>query len=139
MRDKCLKSLLVLAFSLFLTTFSSTAFAGEPAKGKLNMKKVIFGHIGNSHDFHIFSTLDKEGEEHPVSIPLPVILYSPQKGFSMFMSSKFHHGHEEVDGYKLIDEGKTIVPVDPSVKVYDFSLTRACFINLGNDNRCQKV
>lgn len=121
-----------MAFSLFLTAFSNTAFAqdkgkeehGEKAKGKLNMKKVIFGHIGNSHDFHIFSTLDKEGEEHPVSIPLPVILYSPQKGFSMFMSSKFHHGHEEVDGYKLIDEGKTIVPVDNSVKVYDFSLTR---------------
>jgi len=116
MLDKCLKSLLVLAFSLFLTVFANKAFAsGEPeteGKGKLNMKEVIFGHIMDGHEFHFFNA----------SLPLPVILYSPQKGFSTFMSSKFEHGHHEVEGYNLV-KGK-VVPVDPSVKVYDFSLTR---------------
>jgi F-type H+-transporting ATPase subunit a len=57
-----------------------------------------------------------------VSIPLPVILYSPQKGFSSFMSSEFHHGEHEVNGYKLA--GNKIVSVEPGVKVYDLSLTR---------------
>jgi F-type H+-transporting ATPase subunit a len=38
------------------------------------------------------------------------------------MSSKFHHGEEEVEGYNLV-EGK-VVPADKTVKVYDFSLTR---------------
>src|SRR4029078_8668473 len=64
----------------------------------------------------------KEGHEQHLSIPLPVILYSPQKGFSTFMSSAFHHGEHEVDGYKLV--GNKIVAIDPDVKVYDLSLTR---------------
>jgi F-type H+-transporting ATPase subunit a len=116
MFHKCLKSSLVLAFSLFLTVFANNAFAsGEPETGgekKLNMKEVIFGHIMDGHEFHFFGA----------SLPLPVILYSPQKGFSCFMSSKFEHGHHEVDGYNLVN-GK-VVPVDAGVKVYDFSLTR---------------
>jgi F-type H+-transporting ATPase subunit a len=57
-----------------------------------------------------------------VTIPLPVLLYSPQKGFSAFMSSAFEHGHKEVDGYKLVEA--KIVPTEAGVKVYDFSLTR---------------
>jgi len=122
MLDKCLKSLLVLAFSLFLTVSANDAFGKEPEPGKLNMKEVIFGHIMDAHEFHFFSIHHTDGTETAVSIPLPVILYSPQKGFSFFMASKFEEGKEEVDGYKL--EGNKIVPVDTSVKVYDFSLTR---------------
>src|SRR5690606_886833 len=60
--------------------------------------------------------------EHHVSVPLPVILFSPQKGVSVFMSSAFHHGEHEVDGYRL--EGNKIVPVEAGVTVYDISLTR---------------
>jgi len=120
MVSKIIKSFLVLAFSLFLTVFANDSFAqghkeeghAEKAAGKLNMKEVIFGHIMDGHEFHFFGA----------SLPLPVILYSPQKGFSCFMSSKFEHGHHEVDGYNLVN-GK-VVPTDPTVKVYDFSLTR---------------
>src|SRR4051812_39808945 len=116
MLHKCLKSLLVLAFSLFLTVSANIAFGqehgkeehAEKAEGKLNMKEVIFGHIMDGHEFHFFGA----------SLPLPVLLYSPQKGFSAFMSSKFEHGHHEVDGYNLVN-GK-VVPADPAVKVYDF-------------------
>jgi F-type H+-transporting ATPase subunit a len=130
MLEKCLKSLLVLAFSLFLTVFSNTAFAQEDKKEpatekggeKLNMKEVIFGHIMDAHEFHFIEYTTKDGVKHPVAIPLPVLLYSPQKGFSAFMSSKFEHGEQEVDGYKLVN-GK-VVPTDAAVKVYDFSLTR---------------
>lgn len=130
MLQKCLKSLLVLAFSLFLTVFANNAFAqphekeehAENAKEGLDMKSVIFGHIMDGHDFHFFDLIHEDGTKHPVSLPLPVILYSPQKGLSAFMSSKFEHGHHEVDGYNLV-EGK-VVPTDPAVKVYDFSLTR---------------
>ncbi len=120
MSSKSIKSLLVLVFSLFLTVFANNASAQdhgkeaheEKAEEKLNMKEVIFGHIMDGHEFHFFGA----------SLPLPVVLYSPQKGFSCFMSSKFEHGHHEVDGYNLVN-GK-IVPTDTSVKVYDISLTR---------------
>jgi F-type H+-transporting ATPase subunit a len=141
MLDKCLKSLLVLAFSLFLTVFSTTAFAqehgkeagAEKPKEKLNMKEVIFGHVMDGHEFHFFGA----------SLPLPVLLYSPQRGFSAFMSSNFHHGHEPYKDYVLLNAenikelgldpkkytaGK-IIPIkddkyDASAKVYDISLTR---------------
>jgi F-type H+-transporting ATPase subunit a len=130
MAFKCIKSLLVAAFSTIWLIASFQAKAqhnnteGQPSEKKegFNAKEVIFEHIMDAHEFHFFSYTTKSGEHKPVTIPLPVFLYSPQKGFSVFMSSAFEHGHKEVNGYKLV-EGK-IVPVDPSVKVYDFSLTR---------------
>lgn len=125
---KGFKCLLVVALSIFLGGFFHQVKAQHgdadhgtehpsPSKEGFNAKEVIFGHIMDGHEFHF---LDYNG--HPFTIPLPVILYSPQKGLSVFMSSKFEHGHKEVDGYKLV-EGK-VIPTDPSVKVYDFSLTR---------------
>nr|HNH21997.1 F0F1 ATP synthase subunit A [Ferruginibacter sp.] len=62
MLQKALKSLLTLAFSLFLTLVSMPVSAGEPGqeghpteeKEKLNIKEVIFGHIMDGHEFHFF-------------------------------------------------------------------------------------
>lgn len=133
MASKHFKSLLALTFSAFFMVFSLTGKAQhdeqqtheEPALEKkegFNAKEVIFEHIMDAHEFHFLNYKGSDGQVHPVTIPLPVILYSPQKGFSFFMSSAFEHGHKEVEGYRLI-EGK-IVPVETNIKVYDFSLTR---------------
>ena len=84
--------------------------------------KVIFSHILDAHEFHIFEYTNAEGEEQHVTIPLPIVLYSKQRGFSVFMSSEFHHGEHESHGYKM--EGEKIVPVEEGVVVYDFSITR---------------
>jgi F-type H+-transporting ATPase subunit a len=134
------KSFTVAVFSIFLLIFSIPAFAGgggegeEPGKKKFNAAEVIFGHVLNGHEFHFFG----------VSIPLPVILYSPQRGVSTFMSSKFEHGHATHDGYAILTKEsiehmgldpkkfheEDIVAVDaagnydPTVKIYDLSLTR---------------
>ncbi len=117
-------------------------------KEKFNATEVIFGHILDGHEFH-FLDLISNGEKHPVTIPLPIILYSPQRGWTSFMSSKFHHGHEPHKGYRLLTEeylqemtkegidvkkeglnvGK-IIPLtadgkwDRSISVYDVSITR---------------
>jgi F-type H+-transporting ATPase subunit a len=122
------KSLLVAAFSLMLLCFSVGTFAQGNAdntsageKKGFDANEVIFGHVKDAHEFHFLSYKGSDGEEHEAIIPLPVILYSPQRGFSVFMSSAFHHV-ESFDGYKL-SEGK-ISAVDPGVTVYDISLTR---------------
>jgi F-type H+-transporting ATPase subunit a len=136
MRLLSFKSLLVAVFSTILMVFTVPVLAqheqeghepathdGEhaPKKEGFDAKEVIFGHIMDGHDFHFF---DWKG--HPVGFPLPVILYSQQKGLSVFMSSKFEHGHAEYNGYKLVKQeiGEKIVAVDPAEQVYDFSLTR---------------
>jgi len=120
-----MKSLLVAAFSLIILSFSISAFAQEnPAEHKASEEKfdpttVILNHVQDAYEFHFFSI----GDFH-ANIHLPVILYSPQKGWSFFSSAKFgEEGAEEYDGYKLVD-GKSIVPVEEGVKVYDLSLTR---------------
>ncbi|MGG9970503.1 F0F1 ATP synthase subunit A [Ferruginibacter sp. SUN002] len=135
MSAKSIKSLLVAVLSTFLVLFSAnvkaqheehkTAEAHHEAKEEgFNAKKVIFGHIMDAHEFHFLSYKGSDGEHHAISIPLPVILYSPQKGLTTFNASKFgHHGENEVEGYKLNEDGK-VISVDPSVVVYDFSLTR---------------
>ncbi|MEO6550541.1 MAG: F0F1 ATP synthase subunit A [Ferruginibacter sp.] len=133
MTAKSIKSLLVAVLSAFLlvssyevksqqTGHKSTEEHPTEKKEGFNAKEVIFEHIMDAHEFHFINYKGSDGFSHPVSIPLPVILYSPQKGFSSFMSSAFEHGHKEVKGYKL-EEGK-IVPVEAGVKVYDLSPTR---------------
>lgn len=146
-RAKCL---LGATFSLVLLIFFNTSFAGQngdstaPKKEKIfDADEVIFGHISDGHEFHFFS-YHSGGKEHHVTIPLPVILYSPQKGLTSFMSSSFEHGEKTVKGYALLtgenmEEWKLdskkyhagqIIAVnehgepEPGVKVYDFSLSR---------------
>ena len=126
MQTRRLKSLLVAAFSLFNLLFSAVSYGQEKEHKKaekvFDANEVIFEHVLDAHQFHFLSYTGSDGEKHHVSIPLPVILYSPQKGMSVFMSSAFHHGEQEVDGYKQV--GNKIIPVDAEVKVYDLSLTR---------------
>jgi F-type H+-transporting ATPase subunit a len=147
------KSFTVAAFSIFSLLFIAPVIAysqhgdkeqheaGKGSEGhdthkeeKLNIGEVIFDHVLDGHEFHFFGA----------SIPLPVIVYSPQRGLSTFMSSAFHHGEEAHEGYRILTahnipelgldpktfKSEQIIAVDangkydPSVKVYDFSLTR---------------
>lgn len=140
MTHRLIKSFTVAAFSIFLLLFSLPALAddgggenGEHKEG-LDVGGSIFEHILDGHEFHFFGA----------SIPLPVILYSSEKGFSTFMSSKFHHGTEEHEGYIILTKHNIAeMGLDPavykpeqiwavgadgkpdsSIKVYDFSMTR---------------
>src|ERR1700704_1369485 len=143
------KSLLVAGFSLFFVSFFNPALAQEDsahkeAKNSFNAKEIIFGHVLNNHDFHIIDIVHDDGSKHPISIPLPVILYSKQRGLTAFMSSRFHHGEENYDNYMMLTSEKIeelkldptkysaqdIVAVDdkgvidPAIRIYDISLTR---------------
>ena len=156
MTSRLMKSFAVAVFGLFSLLISVHSFAkegdgengGEKKKG-FNAQEVIFGHILDGHDFHFFDITHADGSKTPVGIPLPVILYSPQRGLNVFMSSKFEHGHESYKGYRLLEEhyleklkdeghdlkkeglsaGKIIAVDgnnnwDKSVTFYDISLTR---------------
>ena len=149
MAFKCFKSIVVAVFSVVLLFFFNVsvvhAAPGDQEGGEkkeaptLNPSKIILEHVSDAHEFH-FYTFNKK----PITIPLPVILYSPVKGWSVFMASKFERGENIVNGYRLLNEEyveekkldeKIYKPgriwavndagdVDPSVKVYDLSLGR---------------
>jgi F-type H+-transporting ATPase subunit a len=68
---------------------------------KFNPGEYIFDHIGDAHEWHIITL----GKTH-VTVPLPVILFSKEKGIVAFWSTKFHHGHSEYNGFRLEAEGK---------------------------------
>jgi F-type H+-transporting ATPase subunit a len=67
-----------------------------------NAGEFVIDHVSDSYDWHITSFGDKH-----ISIPLPIILYSKHpelhegKAFHVFMSSKFHHGHDAYKGFKI--------------------------------------
>jgi len=153
---RSVKSLLVAVFSLNLLFAPLLVVAedggDQPATEqgahaeKVNPAKIILEHVSDGYEYHFFTI----GHNH-VTIPLPVILYSPETGVSSFMSSEFHHGEHVVNGYRLLSEefikenkleevknekGKPvfeagkIYTVDESGmpvadgKFYDFSMTR---------------
>jgi F-type H+-transporting ATPase subunit a len=147
MPGKSLKSLLVLIFSVLLLLLTKVGFGQEkPAENKnqFNAKEVIFGHVLNSHDFHFLDIKHDDGTVSHIGIPLPVILYTSQRGFAVFMSSAFEHGKTPYQGYLLLtDESierlgldpkhynpQQIVAIDesgaidPTIRIYDISLTR---------------
>jgi len=128
MGSRRLFSFLILFFTL--SGFGKAAFAaheeGHDAHetGKeagFDASKVIFGHIRDAHDWHLF---DLDG--HPVSIPLPVIIYSQSRGLSVFSSSKFGHAphHEFHNGYTLDDATGKIVSETPGEAFHDLSMTK---------------
>ncbi len=147
MSIKRLFSLLVLVFTVFGASFFATAQTegnnanapqtevkeGQPAagevaehkeEGKLDVAKVIFGHIADAHDWHLFTINHKGGEPTHVSLPLPVILYHPTKGISIFSSSKIEE-EKTYEGYKLENNGmKEKVISEDGAKIYDLSITK---------------
>jgi F-type H+-transporting ATPase subunit a len=132
-------------FLLILIGFSSNVLAneGEEAKAekKFNPGELILEHVTDNHSWHIM------GEGHnSVSVPLPVIIYNKERGFTCFSSSHFHHGEMTHNGYML--KGNEVVAVDQvddveasmatvnanlTSSTYDFSITKnvaALFISL---------
>ncbi|MFN4285314.1 MAG: F0F1 ATP synthase subunit A [Lacibacter sp.] len=129
MAFRSFKSLLAAVFSGIFLFFSAPVLAGGGAGNeKLDPAKVIMEHIKDAHEFHFFTIKKADGTEFHATIPLPVILYSPQRGWDVFLSSKFHHGHSAYKGY-MLHEGKIHAVNEAGeplhdVQVYDLSITK---------------
>jgi F-type H+-transporting ATPase subunit a len=105
---------------------ASPAWAkSDPAEGgPFDAKGMILHHIADDYSWHFLDYKDANGEEHHVSIPLPVILWT-EGNLDVFMSSAFHHGKDQVvvgDRVYRLDHGH-IVEANGK-QVLDFSFTK---------------
>src|ERR1035437_692380 len=113
-------------FALFLfligfAFFPNAIFASdEPAKAEQGEVFVpgpfIIDHVTDKYEWHIAGP-----HEGGIAAPLPVILYSKEKGLDIFLSSKFEN-EEGYHGYKL-KEGH--IEAEGGASFFDFSITKA--------------
>ena len=79
---------LLLPRVAFSQTVSADTLASESKGKKFDAKSFIFGHTGDSYEFHITEVKGK-----PISIALPVIVKSKERGWFMFSSKHICHLH----------------------------------------------
>ncbi len=114
--------------SFLLVAFCNVSRANEAvepeAKGKVNVQQIVFGHIGDSYEWHIANW-----GEHEIAIPLPIIVYSQQSGWHTFLSSRLAHG-QEYEGFSIATDGAykgKVVEKDNAgnqVRPFDISITK---------------
>ena len=144
MRISTLKTIIL---SVIFIAVSNISFASETKEGgddeKFDPKEMILHHVKDAYGMHITDIND-----HPISIPLPLILFT-DKGVTTFMSSEFHHDYNgevivEKDGQRFVnvhekvyvlDEGATSVsydaehhPTNAHRPKLDMSITRNVFM-----------
>lgn len=119
-----LTSVLLLTVMGFQPLAAENAHEAQPEK-ELNVKELILDHLADAYEWHLTSF----GDTH-ISIPLPIIVKGETSGWHVFMSSKFHHGHEAYEGFYIAQEGKyrgKIVEKNASgeeIRPWDISLTK---------------
>jgi F-type H+-transporting ATPase subunit a len=120
---KIIRPLLIIILTVFIgagivQAGEETAKAPEASHSEsFNPGKFVIEHVSDAFEWHIATFGETE-----ISIPLPVILYSSNKGWNFFMSSRFHHGHETYNGFRIENEGKNegkIVEVNEKGEVVD--------------------
>jgi F-type H+-transporting ATPase subunit a len=116
-RSLYLKRIIFVPLFLIFSQAFSAPEAGvkkEHAEG-FNVSEVILDHVMDSHVWHLTESL---------VIPLPIIVYSSEKGLESFSSGHFFDGHRPVQyrGYKMV--ANHIYIADTGEKVLDLSITK---------------
>lgn len=106
--EKKMTHILRPIFIIILAIFSGIGFVRASEEPKpaspsefFDPGKFVMEHVSDSYEWHIATF-----GETQVSVPLPIILYSPDKGWNVFMSSRFHHGQQSYLGFRIEKEGK---------------------------------
>ena len=134
--EKKMNQIIRPLFIIILVIFLGTGFvrAAEESENTtetsqpegFNPGKFVIEHVSDAFEWHIATFGETE-----ISIPLPIILYSSDKGWNFFMSSRFHHGKETFNGFRIEHEGKNegkIVEINEQGEVIglpiDLSITK---------------
>lgn len=114
---------------------SGSATADEKQEnGTVNVKEIVFGHIGDAYEWHITTW----GKTH-VTVPLPIIVYSQTTGWHVFSSARLEENNGSYEGLSIAPEGcryeGKLVEYDAQgneVRPWDFSITKVAFALIFN-------
>ena len=129
--------LLCLMLVADLPVFAQTQEDVTPQEQKENtvdVKEIVFGHIGDSYEWHITTW----GKTH-ITIPLPIIVYSSTTGWHTFLSSRLAENGGTYEGLSVAPEGSKyegkLVEYNAAgeqVRPWDISITKVTFALLFN-------
>jgi len=109
---------ITLLLIVFFTFQTAQVRASETSEGDdFNAGELIMHHISDDYSWHFFD--GKYG-----TLFLPVIVYSPTRGFDTFSSKNFYDDHHKLisyDGYSMVPGS---ISLDSGEKLYDFSITK---------------
>lgn len=104
------------------------------AENTVDVKEIVFGHIGDSYEWHITTW----GETH-VTIPLPVIVHSSTTGWHAFLSSRLEENGGSYEGFSIAPagskyEGKLVEydAIGNEIRPLDISITKVTLALLIN-------
>ena len=107
---------------------------GEQKENTVDVKSIVFGHIGDSYEWHITTW----GNTH-ITIPLPVIVYSSNSGWHTFLSSRLEENGGTYEGFSIAPsgskyEGKIVEynEAGEQVRPWDISITKVTLSLLMN-------
>jgi F-type H+-transporting ATPase subunit a len=117
LRAKKAFSVLFFVFFIGLNGLAKPASEGNETEAKpFDANAVILEHVMDDHQWHF--------TDH-IILPLPIIVYTTERGLDIFSSSNFygeHHQTVEFNGYKL--EHNHILLANSGKGVLDFSITK---------------
>ena len=106
----------------------------EEQENTVDVKEIVFGHIGDSYEWHITTW----GKTH-ITIPLPIIVYSSTTGWHTFLSSRLEENGGSYEGLSIAPEGSKyegkLVEYNAAgeqVRPWDISITKVTFALLFN-------
>ncbi|QIU96155.1 F0F1 ATP synthase subunit A [Bacteroides faecium] len=106
----------------------------EEKENTVDVKEIVFGHIGDSYEWHI-TTWGKT----QIIIPLPIIVYSGSTGWHVFLSSRLEENGGTYEGLSIAPagskyEGKLVEynAAGEQVRPWDISITKVTFALLFN-------
>ena len=108
---------MILAWLISMLLLAAPSPAPQQEEETLDLAELIFDHIGDDYEWHIFSWGDKH-----VVLHLPVIVHN-STGWHVFSSKKLEHG-ESYEGLKIEPEKGKIVEVDSGKRPFDISITK---------------
>lgn len=125
--------------AVLLTVCSVPASAADSSTGqakeeKVDIKEIVFGHIGDAYEWHITSW----GDTH-LTIPLPVIVYSRTSGWHIFSSARLEENGGSYEGLSIAPAGSPyegkLVEHDSAgneIRPFDLSITKVVLALLIN-------